>query len=166
MERKYALHYAQVYLKQCNLPVWLPISRILEGGENEVFESYFDYSTSGPTATKTHQKEILTKTSKSVSIAYQNGDVKVDGETLFTAMKGFFTNHQKLISVIANRSREYLQELRKHYQTTYGKDLVEQVRSETSFNFSKILVGLRTFSFSTFLNKQFMFLKLFSSNNC
>jgi len=34
-EKKKALSYAQDYLTKYNRPIWLPISRILEGGENE-----------------------------------------------------------------------------------------------------------------------------------
>jgi len=37
-EKSKALHYAQDYLTKYNRPAYLPISRILEGGENEVFE--------------------------------------------------------------------------------------------------------------------------------
>jgi len=39
-EKKAAFHSAQTYLKDNNRPVYLPIVRILEGGENEVFISY------------------------------------------------------------------------------------------------------------------------------
>jgi len=38
-EKKSALKFAQDYLKKYNRPPHLPISRILEGGENEVFEN-------------------------------------------------------------------------------------------------------------------------------
>jgi gelsolin len=41
-ERKTGLHYAQDYLAKNSRPLWLPISRILEGGANEVFNSYLD----------------------------------------------------------------------------------------------------------------------------
>jgi len=42
-EKAKALHFAQDYLQKCDdRPNWLPITRILEGGENEVFESLFD----------------------------------------------------------------------------------------------------------------------------
>jgi gelsolin len=40
-EKKTALQHAQDYLVKNNRPAWLPISRILEGAENEVFNSYF-----------------------------------------------------------------------------------------------------------------------------
>jgi gelsolin len=38
-EKQKALGFAQDYLKKYNRPSYLPIARILEGGENEVFES-------------------------------------------------------------------------------------------------------------------------------
>jgi len=42
-EKSKALHYAQGYLgDHPDRPAWLPISRVLEGGENEVFNSHFD----------------------------------------------------------------------------------------------------------------------------
>jgi gelsolin len=40
-EKKTAMQYAQEYLKKFNRPLFLPISRILQGGENEVFEQSF-----------------------------------------------------------------------------------------------------------------------------
>jgi len=40
-EKKNAMGFAQQYLSNFNRPAYLPISRILEGGENEVFETSF-----------------------------------------------------------------------------------------------------------------------------
>ena len=40
-ERKWGIQYAQNYLGQYGRPKWLPITRIWEGGENEVFETSF-----------------------------------------------------------------------------------------------------------------------------
>jgi len=41
-EKSKALHFAQEYLRaNPDRPAWLPISRVLEGGENEVFNSHF-----------------------------------------------------------------------------------------------------------------------------
>jgi len=40
-ERKFAVQYAQEYLHNHNLPPQTPITRILEGGENEVFQISF-----------------------------------------------------------------------------------------------------------------------------
>jgi len=41
-ERKAAMGHAQAYLTSHNRPAHLPISRVMEGGENEVFISYLD----------------------------------------------------------------------------------------------------------------------------
>ncbi|KAL6059878.1 Severin [Balamuthia mandrillaris] len=41
-ERTQALQHAQMYLDQNGRPPYLPISRIFEGGENEVFNASFD----------------------------------------------------------------------------------------------------------------------------
>jgi gelsolin len=41
-ERKWGIQYAQSYLAKYNRPLSLPISRILEGGENEVFQTSFE----------------------------------------------------------------------------------------------------------------------------
>jgi len=41
-EKKLAMLYAQNYLKDFKRPIWLPISRIIEGSENETFENEFN----------------------------------------------------------------------------------------------------------------------------
>jgi len=38
-EKKYSLHYAQDYIQKYDRPAYLPITRVLEGGENDTFES-------------------------------------------------------------------------------------------------------------------------------
>ena len=40
-ERRFAVQFAQQYLNNNGLPAQTPITRILEGGENEVFETSF-----------------------------------------------------------------------------------------------------------------------------
>jgi len=41
MEKKKAMQYAQDYLTKYNRPLYIPIARVLQGGENEVFEAAF-----------------------------------------------------------------------------------------------------------------------------
>jgi len=38
-DRAAGLHYAQLYIKQSQLPAFTPITRVVEGGEDELFES-------------------------------------------------------------------------------------------------------------------------------
>jgi len=42
-EKKFALQYAQDYITKNKRPAWLPITRILEGGENEIWENAFQH---------------------------------------------------------------------------------------------------------------------------
>ncbi|ORX53088.1 actin depolymerizing protein [Hesseltinella vesiculosa] len=41
-ERRFGLHYAQEYLKSSGLPPYTPICQLLQGGEDELFESQFE----------------------------------------------------------------------------------------------------------------------------
>ncbi|KAJ3156871.1 hypothetical protein HDU86_003406 [Geranomyces michiganensis] len=41
-ERKKAMHFALEYIKQYNRPLQIPVTRLLEGGENQVFLDAFD----------------------------------------------------------------------------------------------------------------------------
>jgi len=40
-ERKHAMQHAQQYLVDYKKPAYMPIARVLEGGENEVFDAFF-----------------------------------------------------------------------------------------------------------------------------
>lgn len=57
-------------------------------------------------------------------------------------MKGFGTDEDALINIICRRSNEQRQEIQRQYKTHFGKDLIEDIKSETSGNFEKLLVGL------------------------
>lgn len=41
-EKAKGMGYAQDYMEEKGRPAWLPVTKILDGGENEVFESQFD----------------------------------------------------------------------------------------------------------------------------
>ncbi|XP_054728599.1 annexin B11 isoform X1 [Anastrepha obliqua] len=72
----------------------------------------------------------------------QNFDPVKDAHDLRKAMKGFGTDEDALINIICRRSNEQRQEIQRQYKTHFGKDLIEDVKSETSGNFEKLLVGL------------------------
>lgn len=59
-------------------------------------------------------------------------------------MKGFGTDEDALINVICRRSNEQRQMIQRAYKTSFGKDLIEDIRSETSGNFENLLVALLT----------------------
>ncbi|XP_055912552.1 annexin B11 isoform X2 [Eupeodes corollae] len=72
----------------------------------------------------------------------QNFDPVKDAHDLRKAMKGFGTDENTLIEIICRRTNDQRQEIQRQYKTHFGKDLIEDIKSETSGNFQKLLVGL------------------------
>lgn len=56
-------------------------------------------------------------------------------------LQGLGTDDKTLIATIVPRTNEELQVLRQVYQKEIGRDLVEDVKSETSGDYEKALVG-------------------------
>lgn len=57
-------------------------------------------------------------------------------------MKGFGTDEKAIINVLANRTNLQRQEITLQFKTLYGKDLVKDLKSETSGNFELLLVAM------------------------
>ncbi|KAH8304506.1 hypothetical protein KR059_011391, partial [Drosophila kikkawai] len=72
----------------------------------------------------------------------QDFDPVKDAHDLRKAMKGFGTDENALINIICRRTNEQRQEIQRQFKTHFGKDLIEDIKSETSGNFEKLLVGL------------------------
>lgn len=69
-------------------------------------------------------------------------NLEQDCEALRKAMKGWGTDDKALIKIIANRTNAYRQRLKVQYKSMYGKDLMEELKSETSGNFEDAIVAL------------------------
>ncbi|KAL0272395.1 UNVERIFIED_CONTAM: hypothetical protein PYX00_005378 [Menopon gallinae] len=67
-----------------------------------------------------------------------------DAEILRKAMKGFGTDEAAIISVLSRRTNLQRQDIAKEFKTLYGKDLVKDLKSETSGKFEDLLVALMT----------------------
>lgn len=65
-------------------------------------------------------------------------------ERLNNAMKKLGTDEDVVIEVTAGHNSKQRQEISVKYKTMYGKDLVDDLRSELSFNFKTVVVGLYT----------------------
>lgn len=59
-------------------------------------------------------------------------------------MKGFGCDEKTLIEVICRRNNQQRQEIQKVFKTNFGKDLIENIQSETRGNFENLLVALLT----------------------
>ncbi|XP_072016702.1 annexin A13-like [Amphiura filiformis] len=69
-------------------------------------------------------------------------DVDKDTEILHKAMKGIGCDEQAIIDIIAYRSNEQRQKLRTKYKTSFGKDLVDVLKSELKSDFKDAVVSL------------------------
>lgn len=59
-------------------------------------------------------------------------------------MKGFGTDEDAIINIICRRSNEQRQVIQRDFKTNFGKDLMDDIKSETSGNFETLLVSLLT----------------------
>jgi Holliday junction resolvasome RuvABC endonuclease subunit len=69
-------------------------------------------------------------------------DGTADAEALYKAMKGMGTDEEKLNSIIASRTRDQLQAIKKVFFDKYGKSLEHWIKSETSGNYEELLCAL------------------------
>ena len=68
--------------------------------------------------------------------------VEYDCECIYNAMKGAGTDENCLIEVIASRPNWLLEKIKKKYSELYKKELVEDIKADTSGDFQKILEGI------------------------
>lgn len=59
-------------------------------------------------------------------------------------MKGFGTDENAIIDVLCRRSNLQRMDIVRTYKTAYGKDLRDDIRSETTGNFENVLIALLT----------------------
>ena len=53
-----------------------------------------------------------------------------DAEALRNAMKGFGTDEEALIKIVANRTNQQRMQIKDAYKTAFGRDLISDLKSE------------------------------------
>ncbi|KAL2078595.1 hypothetical protein ACEWY4_026280 [Coilia grayii] len=72
---------------------------------------------------------------------YLGADPLRDVEVLRKAMKGFGTDENAIIEVLGSRSNKQRVPMVAAYKTTYGKDLIHDLKSEISGNLESLVHG-------------------------
>ncbi|KAF4106273.1 hypothetical protein G5714_012263 [Onychostoma macrolepis] len=73
---------------------------------------------------------------------FPGADPLRDVEVLRKAMKGFGTNESAIIELLGSRSIKQRVPLKAAYKTTYGKDLMSDLKSELTGNFENLVVAM------------------------
>ncbi|KAG8518719.1 Annexin A4, partial [Galemys pyrenaicus] len=89
-------------------------------------------------------KSELTGNFEKVILGMMTPTVLYDVQELQKAMKGAGTDEGCLIEILASRSSEEIGRIKETYQLQYGRSLEDDIRSDTSFMFERVLVSLCT----------------------
>jgi len=68
-------------------------------------------------------------------------DAETDAKVLYKAMKGFGTDEDKIINVVAYRSSAQLMEVEKQFKTMYGDDLSKWLEKELKGKLERVVLG-------------------------
>ncbi|KAK5890158.1 hypothetical protein CesoFtcFv8_010383 [Champsocephalus esox] len=69
-------------------------------------------------------------------------DPAADAQALRKAMKGFGTDEDTIIDIIAQKSNAQRQEIRQTFKSLLGRDLMKDLKSELSKNLERLIIGL------------------------
>ncbi|KAF1395411.1 hypothetical protein PFLUV_G00011240 [Perca fluviatilis] len=73
-----------------------------------------------------------------------NFNATTDAEALYKAMKGLGTDEAAILQLLVARSNAQRQQIKTAYKTLFGKDLVNDLKSELTGKFETLIVNLMT----------------------
>ena len=74
--------------------------------------------------------------------AIYKSPIEYDTDLLYKAMKGIGTNDEILIEIISFRSFSTLNKIKQKFKEKYGKDLISEIKSETSGDYRNTLISI------------------------
>uniref|UniRef100_A0A8C7JRN5 Annexin n=1 Tax=Oncorhynchus kisutch TaxID=8019 RepID=A0A8C7JRN5_ONCKI len=69
-------------------------------------------------------------------------DASADAETLYNAMKGIGSDKEAILDLVTGRSNAQRQEIVQAYKSSYGKDLIDDLKYELTGHFERLIVSL------------------------
>ncbi|KAJ8282738.1 hypothetical protein COCON_G00052570 [Conger conger] len=111
------------------------------GGDDDIAGEFFPEA--AQIAYKMWEISATTKMQLRGTIRPASGfDPNSDAKALRKAMKGFGTDEDTIIEILANRSNAQRQEIRQAFKSTLGRDLMADLKSELSKNLGRLILGL------------------------
>nr|CBX89088.1 Annexin A6 [Danio rerio] len=113
----------------------------LRGGDDDIAGEFFPEA--AQIAYKMWEISAMTKVQLRGTVRpYSDFDPASDAQALRKAMKGFGTDEDTIIEIVARRSNEQRQEIRQAFKSLLGRDLMADLKSELSKNLQRLILGL------------------------
>ncbi|XP_062249202.1 annexin A6 isoform X2 [Platichthys flesus] len=111
------------------------------GGDDDLAGEFFPEA--AQMAYKMWELSSMTKVQLRPTIGpTHNFDPAADAQALRKAMKGFGTDEDAIIDIVAQRSNAQRQEIRQTFKSLLGRDLMKDLKSELSKNLERLIIGL------------------------
>ncbi|KAM9835720.1 annexin A6 isoform 3-T3 [Syngnathus typhle] len=111
------------------------------GGDDDLAGEFFPEA--AQIAYKMWETSSMTKVKLRPTVfPYSNFDPAADAQALRKAMKGFGTDEDAIIDIVAHRSNAQRQEIRQTFKSLLGRDLMKDLKSELSKNLERLIIGL------------------------